>query len=229
MIMRRPAATAWSICPIPRVSTRPHGSKTRISCKCGYSAATRPRLFHMPEMIREISTSVSAGMARPRLSRARFEMPSLGPIARPNAPPIADAQSRGNQPNIANASLALHASRRCANLKRARADGAAFTHPARGTGSVSAASRSIVIGGSRAHDRNDQLTERRWISPRDLDFEDLDVVAACRRNANDVLRCGDEARMHPLSVPPQLLDFPGAVWVMVRKRTRACELCANHP
>ena len=48
MIIRRPAATARSRWSRPRVSTRPPGSKTRMLRRCGYSAATRPRLSHMP-------------------------------------------------------------------------------------------------------------------------------------------------------------------------------------
>jgi hypothetical protein len=50
------------------------------------------------------------------LSRARLEMPSRGPIARANAPPMADAQSIGNNPNAPKHSAAPQPSSRWVKL-----------------------------------------------------------------------------------------------------------------
>jgi hypothetical protein len=115
MIIRRPAATARSTCSKPRVSTRPPGSKTRIFAKCGYSAATRPRLSHMPTMTRAISVSESSGKARLMLRRACLKTPRSGPMRRATVPPRAEAQSRGKKPNPPNRNAAPQASRRWAN------------------------------------------------------------------------------------------------------------------
>ena len=104
--MRRPAATARSICSRPCVSTRPPGSKTRIFRRCGYSAATRPRLSHMPA--RTSATSVCGklgqgagdvepgafGNAEPRADRpCQRAADGRGPIER-QQPERAKAQRR---------------------------------------------------------------------------------------------------------------------------------------
>ena len=66
----------------------------------------------MPAMMGAISASESPGKARPMLSRARLETPSRGPIARASAPPIADAQSSGNNPKTPKHSAAPQPSSR---------------------------------------------------------------------------------------------------------------------
>src|SRR6516162_2274121 len=114
-IIRRPAATARSTCSKPRVSTRPPGWKTRIFAKCGYSAATRPRLSHIPAAMRAISASESSGKARLMLCQACLETPRKGPIRRASPPPRAEAQSRGRDLNPPNRNAAPQASRRWAN------------------------------------------------------------------------------------------------------------------
>src|SRR4051812_33895714 len=111
-IIRRPAATARSTCSKPCVSTRPPRSNTLILRRCGYSAATRPRLSHMPVTIRSISASESSGKARLRLRRASLETPRKGPTRRASAPPRAEARPSDNASNTANKGAALHASRR---------------------------------------------------------------------------------------------------------------------
>ena len=77
-ISRRLAATARSTYSKPRVSTRPPGSKTHIFRRCGYSAATRPRLLHMLPVRSAISVSESSGKARRVLRRACLEAPKKG-------------------------------------------------------------------------------------------------------------------------------------------------------
>ena len=100
--MRRPALIARSTCSRPCVSTRPPGSKTRIFRRCGYSAARRPRLSHMLPMTPSISGSESPGKARLMLRRACRVTGRRGPMARPSAPPKADAQSSGKTLNTPN-------------------------------------------------------------------------------------------------------------------------------
>jgi len=84
-IIRRPVATARSTCSKPRVSTRPPGSKTRIFPKCEYSAATRPRLSHIPAATRAISVLESSGKARLMLRRALGRGPPRPPLAEASA------------------------------------------------------------------------------------------------------------------------------------------------
>ena len=114
--MRRPALTARSTCSRPWVSTRPPGSKTRIFRRCGYSAARRPRLSHMLPMTPSISGSESPGKARLMLRRACRVTGRRGPMARPSAPPKADAQSSGKTLNTLNKNAAPQATSRSATL-----------------------------------------------------------------------------------------------------------------
>ena len=114
-IIRRPVATARSTCSKPCVSMRPPASKTRIFRKCGYSAATRPRLSHMPATTRPISVPESSGKARLMLRRACLETPRNGPMRRASAPPRAEARSRGKSSNTPNRDAAPQDSRRSAN------------------------------------------------------------------------------------------------------------------
>ena len=114
--MRRPALIARSTCSRPCVSTRPPGSKTRIFRRCGYSAARRPRLSHMLPMTPSISGSESPGKARLMLRRACRVTGRRGPMARPSAPPKADAQSSGKTLNTLNKNAAPQATSRSATL-----------------------------------------------------------------------------------------------------------------
>ena len=114
--MRRPALTARSTCSRPWVSTRPPGSKTRIFRRCGYSAARRPRLSHMLPMTPSISGSESPGKARLMLRRACRVTGRRGPMARPSAPPKADAQSSGKTLNTLNKNATPQATSRSATL-----------------------------------------------------------------------------------------------------------------
>src|SRR5579885_968226 len=107
-IMRRPAR-ARSKCSKPTGSTGPPGANTSMPRRCGYSAATRPRLSHMPRTMRSISPGDRAGKAKARLRRARREMPSRGPTARPSAPPSAEARPSGNRPKAAKKAAAPQA------------------------------------------------------------------------------------------------------------------------
>ena len=190
--MRRPAATARSMCSKPCVSTRPPGSNMRIPRRCGYSAATRPRLSHMPAMMCAISASESPGNARPMLSRARLETPSRRPIARASAPPIADAQSSGNNPKAPKHSAApqpssrwmkpigrrgprrrLHPPRSLGTLSRKRLRGPGRSQVVQGAGWVRVASRSVGTGHAPRRLLSN-FSERGGIAPADFDLENLD-------------------------------------------------------
>ena len=117
MIIRRPAATARSTCSKPCVSTRPPARRRGSSA----NADTRP------QPARDCPTSALSGArsrhpkAREkrgaRLSRARLEMPSRGPMVRASAPPAADAQSIGSKPNTPNNRAAPQPAGRCASSR----------------------------------------------------------------------------------------------------------------
>ena len=66
---------------------------------------------HAANDVRDLALG-QPGRARLILSCARLEMPRRGPIRRPKAPPIADAQSSGSTAKAANNSPAPQASRR---------------------------------------------------------------------------------------------------------------------
>ena len=95
MIIRRPAATARSTCSKPRVSTTPPGSKTRMFRRCGYSAATRPRLS-----LRADDNARDLGLGKLMLRRACFDTLRKGPIRRASAPLRLEAEPSGKNPNM---------------------------------------------------------------------------------------------------------------------------------
>src|SRR5262249_40587895 len=158
---------------------RPPGSKTRMFLRWGYSAATRPRLSHMPRMTLAISPSESRGKARSMLRRARLEMPRCGPIRRPIAPPRADAQSSGNIAKAPNNNATAQASRWW--IGRDALAGL--------LGQLA----SIPMDGS--NDGVQKPGERSRLRPADFDLEDFDTGAPGLRHPHDVLCGRDETRV----------------------------------
>ncbi len=67
--------------------------------RCGYSAALRPRLSHMPRTTASISGPGLSGKARRRLARAQRVTGRYGPSVRPSQPPRFEAVSTGSSRN----------------------------------------------------------------------------------------------------------------------------------
>src|SRR5438552_2075496 len=203
-ITRRPAASARSRCSMPRVSTRLPGSNTRICRRCGYSAATRPRLSHMPRTIASIRGSDISGKAARRLRRARSEIARRGAIRHARKPPSAEAAASGRQRRIAMDAAAPQASNRCVQETGAAA------------GSAASGARVASITGLRQK-RVQYPVEHYRVAPADLDVEHFDAGPPTRMQPPPILCRRDELRVSPRCRFAKAGDLVGAVRVMVRK------------
>src|SRR5712692_2869572 len=211
MIAGCPAAMARSRWSRPTVSTGPSGANTLICRRCGYSAATRPRLSHMPRTMLSTCGGDSLGSAARRLRRARSEIPRCGPIRRASAPPKAEAAASGNARIAAKNSAAMQASARW--LQERLQDTAA-------TGASAAGGVSPASIGRRAQDIGQKMRHRRHVTPVYLDLEYLDPGLQVRRQPHPVLRGRDESGIGARRLLPQPGNFGIAERVMVGKRMR---------
>src|SRR5437763_3677547 len=198
-----PAASARSRCSIPSVSTRPSGGNTRICRKCGYSAATRPRLPHMPRTIASIRAAESSGKAARKLRRARLETPRRGPIQRATVPPVAEAMSSGSARIAAKNSAAPQAS-------------ILWDHRTAAAGSVASGVEVASVMAPRQR-VGEELFHHVRVAPADLDVQHLDAAAQRGRQPNPILRGGEEGCALAFGQFVQPSDFIVPKRMMIRE------------
>src|SRR6266851_3375061 len=197
-----PAAMARSRWSRPTVSTGPPGANTLICRRCGYSAATRPRLSHMPRTMLSTCGGESSGSAARKLSRARCEIPRRGPICRPSAPPTAEAAASGKARIAAKNSAATQAS---AQWLQERLQERLQDTAAAGASAAGGASPAAI--GLRAQDIGQKMRHCRPVMQVYLDLEHLDPGLHLDRQPHPVLGGGDETGIGMRRLSPQPVDL----------------------
>src|ERR1700676_699692 len=230
-ITGRPAASARSRCSRPAISVGPlrrretPGGNTRIRRRCGYSAATRPRLSHMPRTTLSTRVDDSSGNAARRLFRARRDIARWGPIWRARAPPSAEATATGRVRIAAKNTAAPHASARYLHDEAAPfcalTGFAVIGRSAARRAPVVSMSRSIVVSVARpAQELREKVRHGRRVAPLDRDLEHEDRLAHRRAKAHPILCGGDQAGAGAVRLSPQPGDLSLAEAMVIRKRVR---------
>src|SRR5262249_31801028 len=186
----------------------------RISRRCGYSAATRPRLSHMPRTIASTRSAESSGIAARRFRRARLETPRRGPIQRATAPPNPEAASSGNAPMAAKNRRAPQAS-----IRYDQGVGDLSESASIGAGVASVTARQAI---------EEEALDGIRIVPADLDLEHVDAVAQRRGKPDPILCRGDKPSALALRNIAQPGYFALGERVMIGKRLLRCERHAEH-
>ena len=197
------------------------------------------------------------GKGAARLSRARLEMPSRGPMVRASAPPAADAQSIGSKPNTPKmraaapspAAGARDRSEPTSPLPILPRNGgglgsAALPHAVRGAflRSVHATPRPAMrargLDSDGVRDMRssagcdnwpDQLIERSAIVPADFDVEHLDAAPACRRHRTMSFAVVTRRACARSASRSSWSSLGSAERVMVRESPSADEFGAERP
>ena len=171
-------------------STRPSAAKTRMPRRCGYSAATRPRLSHMPRSAASRSAADSSGSAAARL------LPGAPRHAEPRPDPPRQRSRRKPRRHRAAAPHRGEEQRGAAASARSAQDTA--------VGGGSGASRASVVSIARSGAaRRTTDPRRRLVLPADLDRQHLDPGAPERRQPRPILGGGHQPGAGGFRLAPQ--------------------------